>query len=120
MAPAEEVKFEGPEPRKHSVTGIDGQEMIRAWCDTCGSSVYLYCCLSNQADETVGCILCRNPEKPQDHHSSKQVNSDLERKAVSSHQLINFRIVQSWRCTEPYYGDFYQGYGELGKDCAWG
>lgn len=31
-----DLKIEGPEPRTHTVKGIEGVEMLRAWCDTCG------------------------------------------------------------------------------------
>lgn len=36
VTPQDEMTHEGPEPRTHVVVGIDGEEMTRAWCDTCG------------------------------------------------------------------------------------
>jgi hypothetical protein len=35
------IQHTGPEPRTNTVTGVDGQEMTRAWCDTCGSGLWI-------------------------------------------------------------------------------
>ncbi|WWD18818.1 hypothetical protein CI109_103273 [Kwoniella shandongensis] len=36
------VTLEGtPEPRTHKVVGIKGMDMVRAWCDECGSGLWI-------------------------------------------------------------------------------
>ena len=46
--PASSLVLTGPKPKEYTVKGVDGNDMTRAWCDTCGSYVPL----------AHSCVLC--------------------------------------------------------------